>query len=125
MPKLISFDIDGTLEVGQPPGSVTMDLVRQVQALGYLIGSCSDLTISGQQRIWQENGIVAEFTVLKNQLVELKAKFEAEAYFHVGDTDMDRRVSQEAGFHFIPAEEAICQLRKMIGDRSEPQYNTE
>ncbi len=125
MPKLISFDIDGTLEVGQPPGSVTMDLIRKVQALGYLVGSCSDLTVSGQQRIWQENGIAAEFTVLKHQLAEVKEKFEAEAYFHVGDTDMDRRVSQEAGFHFIPAEEAVCQLRGLIGALSDPQYNTE
>ena len=125
MPKLISFDIDGTLEVGQPPGSVTMDLVRRVQAVGYLVGSCSDLTISRQQRIWQENGIVAEFTVLKHQLAELKAKFEAEVYFHIGDTDLDRRVSQEAGFHFIPAQEAVCQLRRLIGALSEPQYNIE
>ena len=125
MSKLISFDIDGTLEVGQPPGGVTLDLVRKVQARGYLIGSCSDLTISGQQRMWREHGIVAEFTVLKHQLAELKPKFEAEEYFHVGDTDMDRRASKEAGFRFIPAEEAVCQLRGLIGERSKPRCNTE
>ena len=125
MAKLISFDIDGTLEVGQPPGSVTMEMVRQVQALGYLVGSCSDLTISRQQRIWEENGIAAEFTVLKHQLAEVKVKFEAEEYFHVGDTDMDRHVSQEAGFQFIPAHEAVSQLQGLIGALSGPQYNTE
>ena len=111
MAKLISFDIDGTLEVGQPPGSVTMSMVRQAQALGYLVGSCSDLTISGQQRIWHENGIAAEFTVLKHQLADVKREFQAEEYYHIGDTDMDRQVSLEAGFHFIPAAEAVCQLR--------------
>jgi hydroxymethylpyrimidine pyrophosphatase-like HAD family hydrolase len=116
LPKLISFDIDGTLEVGQPPGSVTMDMVRKALELGYLVGSCSDLTISGQRRIWQENGIAAEFTVLKHQLAEVKAEFQAEEYFHIGDTDMDRRVSQEAGFRFIPVEEAVCQLREMQVD---------
>ena len=115
MPKLISFDIDGTLEVGQPPGSVTMDMVRKVQSLGYLIGSCSDLTISRQQRIWKENEIAVEFTVLKHQLAEVKVKYQAEEYFHIGDTDMDRHVSQHAGFHFIPAQEAVCQLRRMQG----------
>ena len=124
MAKLISFDIDGTLEVGQPPGGVTMAMVREVQASGYLVGSCSDLTISRQQRIWEENRIAAEFTVLKHQLAELKVKFQAEDYFHVGDTDLDRRVSQEAGFHFIPADEAVGQLRRLIGDLSEPRYNT-
>src|SRR6266566_8855418 len=40
--KLISFDIDGTLEVGDPPGLITMEMVRQAKHLGCLIGSCSD-----------------------------------------------------------------------------------
>ena len=42
MAILISFDIDGTLEVGDPPGPLTMDMVRIVQDKGFLIGSCSD-----------------------------------------------------------------------------------
>jgi hypothetical protein len=29
--KLISFDIDGTLEVGDPPGSLTMAMVRRAK----------------------------------------------------------------------------------------------
>jgi hypothetical protein len=37
--KLISFDIDGTLEVGGPPGSITIERVRQALELGYIIGS--------------------------------------------------------------------------------------
>ena len=49
MTKLISFDIDGTLEVGDPPGSITMEMVRRAKRLGYLIGSCSDRTVSAQQ----------------------------------------------------------------------------
>ena len=40
--KLISFDIDGTLEAGDPPGPITMDMVRTIKALGYVIGSGSD-----------------------------------------------------------------------------------
>ena len=42
---LVSFDIDGTLEVGNPPGIVPGALVRRAQRLGYLVGSCSDRTI--------------------------------------------------------------------------------
>jgi len=108
--KLISFDIDGTLEVGEPPGSITMDMVREAQEAGYLIGSCSDRTVSSQQRIWKEHGIAVAFTVLKHQLGELIARFQAEEYFHIGDTDLDRHVSQQAGFHFIPVDEAAGQL---------------
>lgn len=108
MARLISFDIDGTLEVGQPPGCVTMEMVREAQVAGCLIGSCSDRTISGQQRLWEEHGIRVDFTVLKHQLGSLLSQFDAEEYFHVGDTDLDRRVSQQAGFQFIHTDEVTC-----------------
>ena len=111
MAKLISFDIDGTLEVGEPPGMITMDIVRATKGAGYLIGSCSDRTISSQQRIWEEHGIEVEFTVLKHQLGELKARFPAEEYFHIGDTELDRHLSLQAGFRFIPADGALPYLR--------------
>ena len=110
MAKLISFDIDGTLEVGDPPGGITMEMVRQAQGLGYLIGSCSDRTVSEQQRIWQDHGISVEFTVLKHRLEEVKERFPAEEYYHVGDTETDRRVSLEAGFSFLLVGDAVLRL---------------
>ena len=110
MAKLISFDIDGTLEVGQPPGNITMDMVRQAKEAGHLIGSCSDHTILSQKRIWEEHGIAVQFTVLKHHLGELIGRFEADEYVHIGDTDLDRRVSVQAGFRFVPAAEAPHQL---------------
>lgn len=110
MTKLISFDIDGTLEVGDPPGGITMDMVRQAQGLGYLIGSCSDRTVSEQQRIWQDHGIAVEFTVLKHRLEEVKEQFPAEEYYHIGDTDADRHASIKAGFSFLPVEDAVRRL---------------
>ncbi len=110
MAKLISFDIDGTLEVGEPPGSITMDMVKAAQGAGYLIGSCSDRTISSQQRIWEEHGITVEFTVLKHHLGDVMARFQAEEYFHIGDTDLDVLVSQQAGFQFVPVDDAPGRL---------------
>ena len=109
--KLISFDIDGTLEVGEPPGSVTMEMVREVQKNGFLIGSCSDRTISSQRRIWREHGIAVDFTVLKQQLGDLITQFEAEEYIHIGDTELDSRVAEEAGFSFVPTDDAPRWLR--------------
>jgi FMN phosphatase YigB (HAD superfamily) len=101
--KLISFDIDGTLEVGDPPGYITMARVRQALALGYIVGSCSDRTVSDQRRIWTEHGIVVAFTVLKHHLDRVKAEFSAEEYFHIGDTNMDRHYAERAGFaYFFP-----------------------
>jgi len=80
--RLISFDIDGTLEMGDPPGIITMDMVRLMQTLGYLIGSCSDRTIRDQQRLWAQHNIRVNFTVLKHQLDDVKAQFQTEAYYH-------------------------------------------
>jgi len=108
--KLISFDIDGTLEVGDPPGGITMEMVRQAQSLGYLIGSCSDRTVSEQQRIWRDHGIAVDFTVLKHRLEEVKQRFPAEEYYHVGDTETDRRVSLQAGFSFLSVNDAMLRL---------------
>jgi len=103
MAKLISFDIDGTLETGDPPGSITMERVRQALELGYIIGSCSDRTVSHQQRMWAEHGITVSFTVLKHQLDSVKIQFSAEEYYHIGDTNMDRHYAERNGFtYFFP-----------------------
>jgi len=108
--KLISFDIDGTLEVGDPPGLITMDMVRQAKHLGCLIGSCSDRPLSDQRRIWETHHITVDFTVLKHRLAEVKARFQAEVYYHVGDTDMDRFFANQAGFRFVKADAAVRQV---------------
>ena len=109
MVKLISFDIDGTLEMGDPPGLITLHMVRAIQALGYVIGSASDRPLSDQHRLWESHRMVVDFTVLKHRLAEVKARFQAEAYYHIGDTDMDRFLADRAGFHFVRADAAVRQ----------------
>ena len=68
MVTLVSFDIDGTLEVGDPPGIVSIALVKTAKRLGYLVGSCSDRPISHQQSLWERLKIAVDFTVLKHEL---------------------------------------------------------
>ena len=84
MATLISFDIDGTLEVGNPPGYITIERVREALALGYIVGSCSDWPVSWQQSLWQEHGIPVAFTVLKHHLDRVRAESSAEQYVHIG-----------------------------------------
>jgi len=103
---LVSFDIDGTLEVGEPPGIVSIALVKRAKRLGYLIGSCSDRTIRYQQRMWEALQIGADFTVLKHRLADVKALFQAAAYYHIGDTDTDDFFATGAGFRFLRADAA-------------------
>ena len=87
-----------------------MEIVRQAQRHGYLIGSCSDRTVSEQQRIWESHGILVDFTVLKHRLEGIKTLFPAARYYHIGDTEVDRRESLQAGFDFLAVEDALIGL---------------
>ena len=107
---LISFDIDGTLEVGDPPGILTMELVRRTQEKGYLVGSCSDRPISGQRAIFEQHNIPMDFAVSKHQLPDVKAKFQADVYYHIGDReDLDKKTALDAGFEFLWPDEAALE----------------
>lgn len=110
MAKLISFDIDGTLEVGDPPGYITIERVRAARALGYIVGSCSDRTVSWQQRLWQEHDISVAFTVLKHHLDRVRAEFSAEQYIHIGDTNMDRYYAERSGFVYLYPDDTVDHL---------------
>ena len=100
MKIVISFDIDGTLEVGDPPGPITLDMVRKAKELGCVIGSSSDRSLSSQQDIWDKSNIEADFVSLKHLMSQIREKFEAEAYFHTGDRNLDEQFAREAGFDF-------------------------
>lgn len=100
MAILLSFDIDGTLEAGDPPGPITMEMVRRAHALGCIVGSCSDKSLAAQQAIWDRHGIQASFVSLKHLLGDVKARFSVEEYFHIGDRNLDQQFALRAGFSF-------------------------
>ncbi len=102
--RLISFDIDGTLEVGEPPGPITLAMVRRARELGYIVGSCSDRPVGLQRAMWERLGIAIDFAVLKHRLGDARAQFAADEYAHVGTADRDDRYSALAGFLFLPAQ---------------------
>jgi hypothetical protein len=110
MARLISFDIDGTLEVGNPPGSITIARVREALALGYIIGSCSDWPVSHQQRMWMRHAIPVSFTVLKHQLDRVRGEFAADYYVHIGDTNIDRQYAERNGFVYLHPDGLIDHL---------------
>ena len=98
---LISFDIDGTLEVGDPPGPVTLEMVRRARASGCIIGTGSDRTLGVQRELMDRNNILVDFVSLKHRLSEVRETFEVERYFHIGDTELDRQFALSAGFDFL------------------------
>lgn len=98
---VVSFDIDGTVEDGDPPGPLAVALIHQARELGYVIGSASDRTISDQKRIWALRGIDPDFVSLKHHLHEVAASFPDHRLIHIGDTDVDAYYANLAGFDFV------------------------
>ena len=106
---LVSFDIDGTLEAGDPPGPITMDVVRRAKERGYLIGSCSDRTHREQRELWQSHDIEVDFVSLKHELTAIRGSSGCERFVHIGDSTVDEHYAGIAGFEFwfvheLPAE---------------------
>ncbi len=101
MAVLVSFDIDGTLEAGDPPGPISMSMVRKAQAHGCIIGSSSDRPLPVQQAIWDRHSIEVSFVSAKQDLPDVKSRFSAAEYYHIGDTELDRQFALTAGFHFV------------------------
>ena len=106
---VLSFDIDGTLEVGDPPGGITLDMVRRAHELGYVVGSCSDRPLSSQRALWEEHDIPMAFVASKPDLTELRATIEADAYYHIGDSIIDQQYAKWGGFDFWWTEDALAE----------------
>jgi hypothetical protein len=106
---LLSFDIDGTLETGDPPGPVTLEMVRRAKELGCIIGSASDRSVRAQQMMWDKNEIEVDFVSNKHVLIDIKERFEADWYLHMGDRNLDEQFAREAEFDFIWMDEAATE----------------
>jgi len=98
---VVSFDIDGTLWAGDPPGPIPLDVVRAVAAQGCVIGSASDRPRSNQQELWDSHGVDVHFVGGKHHLPDVRQRFDAARYVHIGDTDVDEHFARQAGFEFV------------------------
>ena len=97
---LISFDIDGTLENGSPPGPVTRSFIDRLKARGAVIGSCSDRTILEQRTVWEQLKLSPDFVARKTELPLVRKQFSGYSYVHIGDTTVDEMYAEQAQFAF-------------------------
>ena len=102
---VVSFDIDGTLEFGEPPGPIPVSTVLAVQRAGVVIGSASDRLPSDQHRLWQNTKVQVSFAVPKHTLSHLLDRFRRHPVIHIGDSIGDRLSARAAGAHFIAVHE--------------------
>ncbi|MBM3946662.1 MAG: HAD family hydrolase [SAR202 cluster bacterium] len=102
---IVSFDLDGTLDFGDPPGPVGPAAIRTLQAGGTVVGSCSDRTALDQRRLWSMAGLSPMFVVVKSHLKILRSDFPDALLVHVGDRFADQLEAQSAGCLFVHVEE--------------------
>ena len=98
---LLSLDIDGTLEIGDPPGPFLLEWVREALGRGYIVGSASDRVMSDQQRLWDHHGIEVAFVDHKHRLDEVRSRHpDATRWIHIGDGNADEVYALRHGFEF-------------------------
>ena len=69
--------------------------------MGVLLVGSSDRPLPVQQAIWDRHSIEVSFVSTKQGLLDVKSRFPAEEYYHIGDTELDRQFALTAGFHFV------------------------
>lgn len=97
---IVSFDIDGTIDVGDPPGPISVDLVRLAKRRGYIVGTCSDRTQRDQRELLERNQIVLDFVSYKYELEAIRLRFGSPRCIHIGDSTVDEYHAVRAGFEF-------------------------
>jgi hypothetical protein len=98
---VISFDLDGTLQFGDPPGPIPCTTVRALRQAGAAVGSASDRTARDQIRLWQRFGLEADFAVAKAQLRLIPSRYPTRRLVHIGDRFADYLEASNAGALFV------------------------
>ena len=99
---LITFDIDGTMEFGDPNGILTREHVEYFRSKGAIVGSASDRPESSQTLMWNGYGLEPDFVILKHHMPTLKERYpDLSTYWHVGDRPLDQQTARQSGFTFF------------------------
>ncbi len=99
---LVTFDIDGTMEFGDPIGTVDKQVIEFYRANGVIVGSASDRTKSTQLNMWSQYGFEVDFAIVKHKIPELIEEYDqCGIFWHVGDRPVDQQIAFNAGFTFF------------------------
>ena len=124
---LVSFDIDGTMEFGDPPGILSKSDIAFLRLNGVLLGSASDRTYSTQIRMWAEYEFSIDFAIVKHKIAELKDTYhQANSFWHVGDRPIDQQTAFNSGFTFFwpdqfPTEDVV---KKFINEKNKKEFQS-
>lgn len=103
--SVVSFDIDLTLATGEQDeeGLALIDPaeISRLQALGYIVGSCSDREPSDQRRLMETLGQSPNFAIPKELLAWARRLLPGAMHLHVGDDPQrDEAVALAGGWSY-------------------------
>lgn len=98
---VVSFDVDGTVWFGDPPGPIAAGLIGALQLSPAVIGSASDRTVLDQRRLWRDVGVEPAFVVLKHRLHTITPEYADRVLVHIGDRFVDEIEAGNAGAIFL------------------------
>lgn len=97
---LVAFDVDGTLEVGDPRGPIKLDDVRRLKEAGLIVG------IVGAREKVEGRLVGLDFYMegdpyKERNLKELASRFKPALAIYVADRPSDREAALRAGFCYL------------------------
>jgi len=102
--KIIAFDVDGTLKVGDPPGTISIAELKKLKQDGWVVGIISDAI--KREKVEEAFGDEVDFLLSKTKttsIITVGKGFATKVY--VGDSFLDKEASKEAGWRFVKASE--------------------
>ena len=102
--RVISFDIDLTLTTGGDYEDnailIAPTEISRLQALGYIVGTCSDRGPTDQRSTMHLMGQSPHFCIPKEMLEWARKLLPGQSHLHIGDDDRrDRQIAEQAGWN--------------------------
>ena len=101
---MIAFDVDGTLEVGNPPGPIKLSKLKRLKEFGLIVG------IVGSFK--KVKGVLPNLDFYypghphkPKYLREIRERYNPALAIYVGDEEADRLAALNAGFIYVRPED--------------------
>ena len=104
MKVVVAFDVDGTLEVGNPPGPIKLSELKRLKELGLVVGIVG--AFEKVKRIISDLEFYYPGHPHKPKyLKEIKERYNPVIAIYVGDDDADRVAALSSGFIYVRPED--------------------
>jgi len=109
---VITFDVDGTLECGEPKGPIKLDILRKLKEEKFTVG-----IVGAYQKVQKHIGNLDFYFGGDPHKIEHLSKvremFKPRLALYVADRESDRAVALKTGFTYVCPEDFIFDLAEV------------